>query len=161
MERCGVGERYERLKQSSCPISYTVTIFRTCDCNNMTRTQNCLTVRVTIEWHNVSVKSLSENAPSHDSAQVLIRQRAGIVGIFASIALIAIILRALPAGSDEIRNTLHHLNFAPLIVAGLLYGWRAATAATMFAFLAESLNFLRTLRASAFDAIDLLVELAI
>jgi two-component system, NtrC family, sensor histidine kinase HydH len=84
-----------------------------------------------------------------------------IAAIFTAVIVIAASLRALPSDAIEIRNILHHLNFVPLILAGMLYGWRMALAATAFAFAAESLNFLRALQASAFDAVDLLAELAI
>jgi two-component system, NtrC family, sensor histidine kinase HydH len=84
-----------------------------------------------------------------------------ITPIFAAIVVIAVSLRTLPADAVEVRNILHHLNFVPLILAGMLYGWRVALAATAFAFAAESLNFFRALQASTFDAVDLLAELTI
>ena len=116
---------------------------------------------MTVEWHNGIVKPAWQPVVFREVLQDPFHRRLGAIAIFASIALIAIGLRALPDGSDEIRNVLHHLNFAPLIVAGLLYGWRTAVAATLVAFLAETLNLPRTIRESALDAVDLLVELAI
>ncbi len=84
-----------------------------------------------------------------------------IAALLASIAAIALTLRALPAGSNEVRNILHHLNFAPLILTGMLFGWRAALMASLVAFAAEGLNLPRTIRESALDAVDLSVELGI
>lgn len=83
-----------------------------------------------------------------------------IAAVFVAVILIATLLRRLPADEVETRNILHHLNFVPLILAGM-FGWRMALAVTTFAFLAEAFNFQQALLSSTFDAVDLATELAI
>jgi len=99
--------------------------------------------------------------PSVLSNGSAISRRWKLAAIYSSIAVIAIALRAVPDDLQEVRNVLHHLNFAPLLFSGMLFGWRGALVSTLFAFVSESLTFRKTLESSAFDAIDLLVELAI
>src|SRR5262245_22738159 len=81
--------------------------------------------------------------------------------ILSGIVLIALLLWFLPPRDVEAHNILHHLNFAPLLLAGLLFGSRMALWVTLFAFGAEAFNVYRTFQVSAFDAVDLLVELSI
>lgn len=81
--------------------------------------------------------------------------------IFGCLVAISAVLGALPANAVEIRNLLHHLNSAPLMLAGILYGRRMAVWASVFAFLVESFNLARALRVSRFDAFDLGAELAV
>ena len=56
-------------------------------------------------------------------------------------SLIALLLLGLsaasglvPATSITAHNILHHLNFLPLMMAGMIFGWRGASWASLFAF---------------------------
>ena len=60
-----------------------------------------------------------------------------------------------------LHNVLHHLNFLPFMMAGMLFGWRGATKALIFGVLIESPIIVRHWMRWPIDASDQLLELAI
>jgi two-component system, NtrC family, sensor histidine kinase HydH len=68
---------------------------------------------------------------------------------------------AVPATNITAHNVLHHLNFLPLMIAGMLFGWRGAAYASVFAFAANIPGIARHWVEWPLDAKDQLVELTI
>jgi signal transduction histidine kinase len=82
-----------------------------------------------------------------------------------SIALNIVVLATLPwfipASHLKIHNVLHHLNFIPLMVAGMFYGWRGALLFTAFAGVAYAPHLYVTWDFNPLDASDQVVELSV
>ena len=81
--------------------------------------------------------------------------------IAAVILLLAITTWLTPPRHVELHNILHHLNFLPLMIAGMIFGWRGALWALLFAALAESPTIVRHWTSWPMDAQDQIVELSI
>jgi signal transduction histidine kinase len=60
-----------------------------------------------------------------------------------------------------LHNVLHHLNFLPFMMAGMLFGWRGAVKAMIFGILVEAPIIVRHWARWPIDASDQLLELAI
>lgn len=58
-----------------------------------------------------------------------------------------------------LHNILHHLNILPLMLAGMLFGWRGALKALLFAAVLQSPSILRHWQNTPLDAQDQVVEL--
>jgi len=82
-------------------------------------------------------------------------------GIGISIAILAIVPWFVPPTNIQTHNILHHLNFLPLMVAGMLFGWRGALIATISATLIHSVHIRHTWSYAPDDASDQIVELVI
>ena len=78
-----------------------------------------------------------------------------------NIVVLASVPWFIPASHFQIHNVLHHLNFVPLMVAGMLYGWRGAILFMLFADLAYAPHLYVSWDVNRFDASDQLVELSI
>jgi len=83
-------------------------------------------------------------------------------------ALIAILLITfagltlfIPATDVSAHNILHHLNFLPLMIAGMLFGWRGAIYAALFAFAVDAPVIAKNWVLWPLDAKDQIVELSI
>ncbi len=83
------------------------------------------------------------------------------VAIAVSIFLLAVLTLVIPPEFIETHNILHHLNFLPFMMAGMLYGWRGAAKALLFAALVQAPGIVRHWVGWPLDAKDQLVELAI
>jgi two-component system sensor histidine kinase HydH len=81
--------------------------------------------------------------------------------IWLSIAALSLLLWIIPPDRVETLNFLHHLNFIPLLLAGMLLGWRMTLATTAFAFVAQIPYIWLTATVSAINALDQLVELSL
>src|SRR6516225_4176273 len=68
---------------------------------------------------------------------------------------------AIPAADVSAHNILHHLNFLPLMIAGMLFGWRGAAIAALFAAAVNAPGIARHWLDWPLDAKDQVVELAI
>jgi signal transduction histidine kinase len=79
--------------------------------------------------------------------------------IGTAIVVIGGSLWLLPPDKVNTQNFLHHLNIIPTLFAGLLFGWRAAVAATLFAAMVESPYMWASTKYTPYGGIDLLVEL--
>jgi two-component system, NtrC family, sensor histidine kinase HydH len=67
----------------------------------------------------------------------------------------------IPAADVSAHNILHHLNFLPLMIAGILFGWRGALYASLFAFAINAPLIARHWYEWPLDAKDQIVELTI
>ena len=83
-------------------------------------------------------------------------------------AIIALLLLSLaglntfiPASNISAHNVLHHLNFLPLMIAGMLFGWRGAMAASVLAGAVNLPAIARHWVEWPLDAKDQVVELII
>ena len=77
------------------------------------------------------------------------------------ILLLAITTWFTPPHAIELHNILHHLNFLPFMIAGMIFGWRGALWAVMFALLVQAPSIVRHWTWWPMDAQDQLVELSI
>ncbi|MEO6911755.1 MAG: ATP-binding protein [Edaphobacter sp.] len=87
------------------------------------------------------------------------RWKAALIGLL--IFLLAVATWFTPPGAVEAHNILHHLNFLPLMMAGMLFGWRGAAWALLFAVLVEAPTIVRHSTRWPLDAQDQMVELGI
>jgi two-component system, NtrC family, sensor histidine kinase HydH len=82
-----------------------------------------------------------------------------------SIALLILLLAGLspfvPASDVAVHNVLHHLNFLPLKMAGMLFGWRGAISAALLAAVANAPLIVQHWAEWPLDAKDQVVELSI
>lgn len=85
-------------------------------------------------------------------------QAAGIAGL---ILLFAIIPWMVPIEDELAHNILHHLNFIPLMVAGMIFGWRGALYASGFACLAQLPHVAHYWTIAPAEASDQVIELSI
>jgi signal transduction histidine kinase len=88
-------------------------------------------------------------------------QRGGILLIGAFVSGVAILTAVVPAAEISAHNILHHLNFLPLMIAGMLFGWRGAALAASFAAIVNAPGIARHWLDWPLDAKDQVVELAI
>jgi two-component system, NtrC family, sensor histidine kinase HydH len=84
-----------------------------------------------------------------------------IAGIGCGIAVLAILPWFTPADDALAHNVLHHLNFLPLMVAGMLFGWRGASVAMLFAACSQSPYLLSHWTLNPLDSSDQVLELSI
>jgi signal transduction histidine kinase len=87
--------------------------------------------------------------------------RSGILLIGAFVSSVAVLTAVIPATDVSAHNILHHLNFLPLMIAGMLFGWRGAAIATLFATAVNAPGIARHWLDWPLDAKDQVVELAI
>ena len=81
--------------------------------------------------------------------------------IAAVILLLAIATWLTPPHAIEWHNILHHLNFLPLMIAGMVFGWRGALSALLFATFVQAPSIARHWTSWPMDAQDQIVELGI
>ncbi len=81
--------------------------------------------------------------------------------IGVNIVVLASLPWFIPARHFQIHNVLHHLNFIPLMVAGMLFGWRGAILCMLFAGLAYEPHLYLNWDVNRFDASDQIVELSV
>ena len=79
----------------------------------------------------------------------------------AGISLLTLLLWVVPVGDVQTHNLLHHLNFIPLVSAGMLLGWRGAAATMLFTFLLQGPHILYTGKTLPVYALDQTAELSI
>ncbi len=82
-------------------------------------------------------------------------------GIGLSILLLAILTWITPARAIEAHNVLHHLNFLPFMVSGMLFGWRGALKALLFSVMLLAPNIAKDWKVWPMDAQDQVVELGV
>ena len=87
--------------------------------------------------------------------------RWGAVAIALLILLLAGLSPLVPASDVTIHNVLHHLNFLPLMMAGMLFGWRGAAAAALLAGAVNAPLIVQHWVEWPLDAKDQVVELSI
>lgn len=84
------------------------------------------------------------------------------IGMIAGgLLVLAIFPWLIPASDMQAHNVLHHLNFLPLMIAGMLFGWRGAAISTVFAVLVHIPHLMRTWNIYPLDASDQVVEMSI
>lgn len=82
-----------------------------------------------------------------------------LIALFLLILGMASLL--IPGSELEIHNLLHHLNFLPLMLAGMLFGWRGAAIASIFGALVDAPLIASHWKAWPLDAQDQILELSI
>ncbi|HTJ30925.1 MAG TPA: ATP-binding protein [Acidobacteriaceae bacterium] len=81
--------------------------------------------------------------------------------IVAAIVLLATVTMIVPVSEVTAHNILHHLNFLPLMIAGMLFGWRGAALSTFCAGLVNAPLIAQHWMRWPVDAKDQIVELSI
>jgi two-component system, NtrC family, sensor histidine kinase HydH len=81
--------------------------------------------------------------------------------IAAFILILALVTIAVPSSDLVAHNVLHHLNFLPLMLAGMLFGWRGAVLAGLFSFLTDAPVIAAHWKTWPLDAKDQVLELSI
>lgn len=89
------------------------------------------------------------------------RPQVGAALIAAMLTCFSVLTLAIPATEITAHNVLHHLNFLPLMIAGMLFGWRGAIYASLFAFAVDAPVIVRHWYVWPLDAKDQVVELTI
>ncbi len=87
------------------------------------------------------------------------RVRATLIALL--ILALAIITWIIPPTDIEAHNVLHHMNILPFLLAGLLFGWRGALTAVLFAAVVQTPSIVRHLVTWPLDAQDQIVELSV
>ena len=109
--------------------------------------------RPTAAWDNQDTMAVSLSAPRS------IGWKAIYIGI--PILLLALTTWVVPPHAVELHNILHHLNFIPLMMAGMIFGWRGALWALLFALVVQGPGIAHHWKAFPLDAQDQVVELSI
>ena len=89
------------------------------------------------------------------------QQRIRGLGIALLIVGLAALNWVVPASDISTHNVLHHLNFLPLMIAGMLFGWRGAAYASLFAGIVNWPVIARYWVTWPLDAKDQVLELSI
>ena len=63
--------------------------------------------------------------------------QATVIGVL--VMLLAVFTWITPPHAEVLHNVLHHLNFLPLMVAGMLFGWRGASLALILAACSQAI----------------------
>jgi two-component system sensor histidine kinase HydH len=95
------------------------------------------------------------------SLSVLRKPRLKAAAIALTIVLLALTTWFTSPRAIALHNVLHHLNFLPFMMAGMLFGWRGAVKAMFFGILVESPIIIRHWSRWPIDAGDQLLELTI
>jgi len=89
------------------------------------------------------------------------RKHLGAVIVAVLILSLAALAAIIPSSQVSAHNILHHLNFLPLMVAGILFGWQGAVATALAAVVVNAPNIVRDWAQWPLDAKDQIVELTI
>src|SRR5215471_3818101 len=89
------------------------------------------------------------------------RRTTGAIIVAALLLLPALLTLLIPVSDVSAHNVLHHLNFLPLMIAGMLFGWRGALVASIAAGVLNAPIIARHWTAWPTDAQDQVVELII
>jgi len=100
-----------------------------------------------------------EKMPLHWTSLRSARWKSAFIAVF--LVLLAVVTWFTPPGAVEAHNVLHHLNFLPLMMAGMLFGWRGAAWALLFAAFVQAPTIVRHSGRWPLDAQDQIVELSI
>lgn len=87
--------------------------------------------------------------------------RVQVMLIAGFILLLGIVSLLAPGRDVETHNLLHHLNFLPLMLAGMLFGWRGAGIASIFSALVDAPVIANYWRSWPLEAKDQILELCI
>jgi two-component system, NtrC family, sensor histidine kinase HydH len=89
------------------------------------------------------------------------RPQVGAAFIAVMVITFACLMMIIPAADVSAHNILHHLNFLPLMVAGILFGWRGAIYASLFTYAINAPIIIQHWVEWPLDAKDQILELAI
>ena len=89
------------------------------------------------------------------------RPQIGAALIFFMVVGFAGLKFIIPVADVSAHNVLHHLNFLPLMVAGMLFGWRGAIYTSLFAFAVNAPLIIHHWVEWPLDAKDQVLELTI
>jgi two-component system sensor histidine kinase HydH len=105
-------------------------------------------------WQNVDAMTLRSSA--------WMKNRPWQIAFISTvIAALGIIPWFVPAKHLTVHNVLHHLNFLPIMVAGMIFGVRGALVATLFAAVTQAPHIAHNWPRWPVDASDQLIELSI
>ena len=87
-------------------------------------------------------------------------ERSKVTSIIVMVLALAIATWLTPVHLLVLHNILHHLNILPLMLAGMLFGWRGAVRALLLATVLQSPSIYRHWHTMPLDAQDQIVELS-
>ncbi|MFN3325429.1 MAG: sensor histidine kinase [Bryobacteraceae bacterium] len=87
------------------------------------------------------------------------RWRAGMIGFF--IVGLSVLDWTVPLTKVQAQNLLNHLNFIPILLAGMLFGWRGAVVGTLFTGLVQAPQYWITWGPAMMYTVDHVTELSI
>jgi two-component system sensor histidine kinase HydH len=90
----------------------------------------------------------------------LLSPRMQAIGITAMVVALALSTWIVPPHAYVLHNILHHLNILPFMLAGMLFGWRGALKALVFATLLLAPSIYRHWYREPLDAQDEIIELS-
>lgn len=97
--------------------------------------------------------------PSLRSSLLSRQMQAAAVAVL--VVLLAVFTWMVPPRAEVLHNVLHHLNILPFMLAGLIFGWRGALYALLFATVLQAPSIHRHWHIAPLDAQDQIVELSI
>lgn len=101
----------------------------------------------------------NEGMPSARSRLSSPRVQAASIAVL--VAALAVFTWMTPPHAVVLHNVLHHLNFLPFMLAGMLFGWRGALKTIVFAAVLDAPSVERHWHFAPVDAQDQIVELSI
>jgi two-component system, NtrC family, sensor histidine kinase HydH len=115
----------------------------------------------TVAWENKQMASAQQPT---SPPPALHRLRSPLVkgsAIAAMIVLLAAATWFTPPRAIELHNVLHHLNFLPFMMAGMIFGWRGAVKAVAFSAMIQAPVIARHWTRWPLDAKDQILEFSI
>jgi len=103
-------------------------------------------------------EAMPEIVPAN-STRNLLSPGAKIAAIASMVVALAILVWMTPPHFVVMHNILHHLNILPLMLAGMLFGWRGAVKTLLFSTVLVSPSIYRHWHTIPLDAKDQIVEL--
>lgn len=81
--------------------------------------------------------------------------------VLSAIFVLAVVHWTIPFSYIHVHNFIQHLNFLPIVLAGLFFGWRGAVLATFLSALLQFPHLLRTWRDLPVYVADMVLELPV
>lgn len=125
-----------------------------------------LAVAVRVQaWERVRTRRVRgaawENEGMFTASDMLEKSQGKAAAIAVLILLLAALTWMIPPRAIETHNVLHHMNILPFLMAGLIFGWRGAMQAVLFAAVVQTPSIVRHWVSWPLDAQDQIVELTV
>jgi two-component system sensor histidine kinase HydH len=104
---------------------------------------------------------LWDNGDMSSARNSLLLPRIMAVTIAVLVVALAVFTWVTPPHAVVLQNILHHLNFLPFMLAGMLFGWRGALKTLLLALVLQTPSIHRHWRSAPLDAQDQIVELSV
>jgi len=102
-----------------------------------------------------------ENGGMFSARTSFLSSRIKAATIAVLVVALAVFTWVTPPRAVVLQNVLHHLNFLPFMLAGMLFGWRGALKTLLLAVVLQAPSIHRHWRSAPLDAQDQIVELSV